>query len=88
MSDVKQPWLTESDLAERMGGGITPEQVATWRLAYGWPSVKVGRQHRFTEEHVAEIVRMQESRGVRKTGKVTVPTSIPGQTQRSSRRSA
>lgn len=85
----QQQWLTEADLAEHMGGGITADQVAIWRRAYGWPSVKVGRQHRFTAEHVAEIARMQEQRGTRKIKAAqTVRGAIPGQTARSARRSA
>lgn len=83
--------IDDAGLAEVIGGDTaTAEQVAIWRRAYNWPCVKFGRQVRYTEEHVQEILRMQEHRtgptpkaiAAKKTG------VIPGQTARSARKRA
>jgi hypothetical protein len=77
--------ITEAQLAERFGGGITEKQVATWRRARNWPSTLLGRQHRFTEAQVEEILRLQEHRpGASPSSPVA--GVIPGQTARSARK--
>lgn len=78
--------LTEAELAAKFGGDITAEQVATWRRARNWPSTRLGRQHRFTPEQVAEILRMQEHRPAAVTPGGPAFGAIPGQTARSARK--
>ncbi len=80
--------LTEAQLAERFGGGITEQQVATWRRARNWPSTRLGRQHRFTSEQVAEILQLQEHRPGAVVPAGPTRGVIPGQTARSARKRA
>lgn len=74
---------TPADLAELFG-----EDEATilrWRLQYAWPSIKVGRKIRFTQEHVDQILAKHEA----KHETTTAPeVAIAGQTERSRRRAS
>lgn len=74
-------YLTDADLAEKLG--VPEKKVAEWRLRYGWPHMKVGRQVRYTLDDIAEIERRQHVAG-------SAPTSdaLPGQTALSAARSA
>lgn len=47
-------FFTIDDLAQALGE--SPRQVMIWRREFGWPSFKIGRQIRFTREHVQQIV--------------------------------
>lgn len=72
-------FLTEADLAERLG--VAEIKVRKWRAQYRWPHVKIGRQVRFTESDVRAIEAMHHVTSDR-------PEALPGQTALSARRSA
>lgn len=74
------------DLAEKFG--VSTRRILEWRLAHGWPCVKVGKRIRFTEQHVEQIIAMQSIRASKP--KPSAPVALPGQTARSAakRRSA
>ncbi len=46
--------FTAAQLAEMFG--VDEEKVLEWRLRYSWPSFKIGRQVRFTGEHLEQII--------------------------------
>ena len=72
-------YLTDADLADRFG---EPEQkIKKWRLQYGWPHLKIGRQVRYTEADVAEIEAKHRVRSER-------PEGLSGQTALSAARSS
>lgn len=72
---------TEADLANILGGGMTPERVATLRRRNGWPCVRLSRfEIRFTDAQIEEIV----SQHSRLSAKPTLRTA--GQTKRSAAR--
>ena len=73
-------YLTDADLAERLGGEVTESDVARWRLQYGWPHLKVGRKVRYTEADVKRIEAMHHV-------EAEAPAGLPGQTALSAARS-
>ena len=79
---------TPAELAEKLSA--TPDQVLEWRRQYGWPSLKIGKTIRFTDEHVEQIVAQHSARP-RKSDVVDPAAAgivLSGQTKRSARRSA
>lgn len=75
---------TPAQLAERLGS--SEEQVLRWRRQYGWPSLKIGKQIRFTQEHVEQIIAKHSAKP--KSVEDSAAVVIDGQTKRSARRSA
>lgn len=52
--------LTLEDIAERMR--VPVSTVMEWRKKYGWPTTKVGRTLRFTEDQWQQIQASHEVR--------------------------
>jgi len=75
---------TPAALAELLD--TTEANVLQWRRQYGWPSFKVGKTIRFTQEHVEQIVAKHSAAPVKADQSPAVV--IGGQTKRSARRSA
>lgn len=73
--------LSDADLGEVLGA--TEQKVGEWRRAYGWPHVKVGRQVRYTDAHVEQIIAAHSKQG---ESEPTPAVGIPGQTARAGRR--
>lgn len=70
------------ELAEILG--VSEVKVMEWRRTYGWPSIKVGRTVRFTQEQVEQILA---SHSVKKSETPEiVPVIASGQTARSANR--
>lgn len=65
---------------------VPEENVLRWRRQHSWPSFKVGRKIRFTQEHVDKILAQHEAQPA-PVAPVT-DIVIEGQTERSKRRSA
>lgn len=79
MTDAR-PLHTEAGVAEVLG--ISTELVGKWRRKFDWPCVRFGRQVRFTDEQLAEIVRRHTV-----TPSPAAPAEgIPGQSRRSAAR--
>lgn len=76
-------YLTPADLAEEFRTDVPT--ILRWRLAHSWPSMKFGKQIRFTPEHVEQIKALHEAKA-----EAATPTDavIAGQTERSKARSA
>lgn len=71
---------TPVQVAEKLG--VDEEQVLLWRRQHGWPSFKIGRKVRFTEEHLQQIVAAHftgKKSGAKSTG-------LAGQSPRSASR--
>lgn len=75
---------TPADLAEILN--VEEAQILEWRRAHGWPSIKVGKTIRFTEQHVEQILAKHTT--APKRAGAAKPTGIPGQTKRSARRAS
>lgn len=73
-----------ASLAELLGADEA--QVLRWRRQYGWPSLKIGKQIRFTQEHVEQIIAKHSAAPKRVEDSAAVV--LDGQTKRSARRSA
>lgn len=74
---------TAADLAEQFG--IPESKFHELRRAKQWPCVRFGRfDIRFTDEQVEQIVAMQSVKPDTRNPR----PALPGQTQRSARRSA
>lgn len=72
-------FLTESDLAERLG---VPESTVTeWRRRYSWPHMKIGKRVRFSEADVRAIELQHHVKPAK-------ADALPDQTPRSAARSA
>lgn len=74
---------TPAELAEMLN--VTEAVVLQWRREHAWPSIKVGKTIRFSDEHVEQIL-------AKHTVAPKVPaeavSGIPGQTKRSARRAS
>ena len=70
---------TEAEVGDMLG--VHESKVAKWRLKYGWPHVKVGREVRYTDADVEAIARQMHVDASKVKG-------LPGQTALSARRSA
>lgn len=73
--------LTPGDVGARLG--LDAQTILRMRREYGWPSVKLGRRVRFTEEHVAAIIASHTSKPEPDEKPVAL---VPGQTARSAAR--
>jgi hypothetical protein len=69
-----------------MLGDVPAAKVLEWRRVYGWPSVKIGRTIRFTEEQVDEILARHTQ--AQAAGDDLPDVAIEGQTKLSAARSA
>lgn len=74
---------TPADVAEMLH--TSEANVLQWRRQHSWPSVKVGKTIRFTQEQVEQILAKHTVKPAR-----AVPTTsvIAGQTKRSARRAS
>ena len=70
--------LTVADLATLFG--VTPDKIHEWRRKYEWPHVRIGREFRWTQAQVEQIVALHTTAPAAKPADVG---RIPGQTERS-----
>lgn len=77
--------LTPAQLADLFG--VDEAKVLEWRLLYSWPSFKIGRQVRFTAEHVDQIIAKHSAGDTSPVAAVDneISVLIEGQTKRSAR---
>lgn len=73
---------TPADLADELK--VTEANVLRWRRERSWPSLKVGRHIRFTQEHVDQILAELEVKPAVDEAPVA-EVVITGQTARSAR---
>lgn len=76
--------FTPADVADMLH--TTEANVLQWRRQHGWPSVKVGKTIRFTQEHVEQILAKHTVTPAKAAA--GAPVAIPGQTKRSQRRAS
>lgn len=74
---------TPADLAAMFD--TTELQVLEWRRQHSWPSIKVGKTIRFTDEQVEAIIAIHSTKPTRAAAATPV---IQGQTARSARRAS
>lgn len=79
-TETSEPFATPDDLAAMLS--VPRADILRWRIQYGWPSLKVGRNIRFTPEHVAQILERLDATPERT---VTSQVAVAGQTARSQR---
>lgn len=75
-------FYTPADLAEMLVA--KEENVLRWRREHAWPSLKVGRYIRFTQEHVDQILAELEVKPAVEEAPVA-EVVVTGQTARSAR---
>jgi hypothetical protein len=77
--------ITDADLADLLGITVADVRHRCPADGTGWPHLRPKRSTwRFTDEQVAQIIRAVAVEAKR----APAPTAIPGQTERSKRRSA
>lgn len=72
---------TDADLADVFG--VTERRIAEWRRQFGWPHVKTGRQVRYTDAQLEQIVASHSNAGEKRD---RFSVKVAGQTKRSASR--
>lgn len=74
---------TVAEMAESLG--VTERKIVAWAKRYNWPHERFGRELRFTDEQVRDILAKH---GHRSSATTDAKPLITGQTARSARRAS
>lgn len=80
--DMGLKLYSPAELAEVFG--VSERQLMDWRRSNGWPSVRIGRTIRFTQDHVDEILARHSQAPADADGQPAV--AIAGQSKASAAR--